>query len=366
MRMRRWLIMLGVCVLVVAGLATAKVLQIRAAIAFAQSFPEPSAHVEAVVAAPTDVGRSVTALGEVIPPQSIELRNELEGRVSAVPMVAGGQVAAGDLLLQLDISEETAQLQAAQARLKLARLDLQRVDKLFASKSVSAERVDQSRADVDIAEANVRALQSTIARKTLRAPFAAIVGLHELEVGQFLQANSLLTRLLGLTPTLWVDFNMPVTQALPAVGSAVSVQPLSATAAPLPATIIARESLASASSRNVRFRAELPSTALLPPHALVRVSVPLARQSLIVLPVTAVMRDSLGDYVFVLDADTAASGYRARRQPVVIAAQDELTATLASGLQGGERVATNGAFKLRDHLLTYIAEPGQTAGPQEP
>lgn len=360
MSLRRWIITLGACLLLVAGLAAIKVTQIRAAIAFGESFPEPSAHVEAVIATATEVEMAVTALGEVIPPQAVELRNELEGRVVAVNMEAGQQVEAGAVLLQLDVSEETAQLQAAQARVNLARLDLERVRKLLASKSVSAERADQARAEFEMAEATARSLQSVIERKTLRAPFAAIVGLHELEAGEFLQSNTPIVALLGVTPTLWIDFNLPLTQVLPALGEAVRIVVADAAqpAALLPAHIIARESLASATSRNIRFRAELPADPRLTPHAVVRVQVPQARASHVVLPAAALLRDSLGDYVYVLTPDAAANGWRAQRRPVVVEREEAQTVVIRAGLQGGEKVATEGAFKLRDQLLAFVDDKG--------
>ena len=110
---RRWLITSVACLAILAGLAGYKYWQIRAAIAFGESFPEPSESVEAQTVTLTPAVTYVTTIGEIVAPRSVELRNELEGRVSEVDMVSGSRVQAGDVLLRLDASEEQARLDGA-------------------------------------------------------------------------------------------------------------------------------------------------------------------------------------------------------------------------------------------------------------
>ena len=179
MNTRRWLIALIACALVFAALAGYKVMQIKAAIAFGNSFPEPSETVEAVTVDSSRVQSYNQTIGVIVAPQSIVLRNEVAGRVSVVNFESGALVEKGRILLQFDISEEAARLKAAQAQADLARLDLQRIKKLKNSKTVSEERYDQARAQYNIASAEVNSLQAIIDKKTLRAPFAARAGLHE-------------------------------------------------------------------------------------------------------------------------------------------------------------------------------------------
>jgi len=71
---------------------------------------------------------------------------------------------------------------------------------------------------------------------------------------------------------------------------------------------------------------------------------------------SAVLHDSLGDYVYVLDVDPSGKNYRARRQSVVVGAEDGAHRSILSGLEEGAKVATNGAFKLRSGLLVYVTE----------
>lgn len=365
MKTRRWLITVGACLLVFAALAAYKVNQIRSAIAIAESFPEPSETVEAVVTKSKLVRPSVSTLGEVIAPQMVTLRNEIEGRVTEVNFESGAIVKQGQILLQLDVSEERARLQSAQASAELARLDLQRIQKLSLSQIVSQERLDQSQAQYDIAEANIKALQAIIDKKTLRAPFDAYTGLHSFEPGEFLQSNTLITTLVGISNYVWIDFNLPHQETGLDIGTNVEVSlvdPRSRQAEnKMTAVVIARDSILSAASRNLRLRARLDPDSPIPPNTVVNVTIPSGLEvSQTTVPATSIVRDGLGSYVYILQEDKANNGYRALRRKVTLGERTDNgslhTVSLTSGLEEGELVATNGAFKLREGLLVFIKD----------
>jgi len=362
MNARRWLITLCACVLVFVALAGYKFMQIKAAIAFGESFPEPSESVQALTVSSSQVQSFVSTIGEVVAPQAMELRNELEGRVSKVNMTSGGNVKEGEVLLQLDISEETARLSAARASANLAKLKLERMNKLLPSKAVSEDSVDQAKAEYDIAVATVGQLEATIAKKTLRAPFDAVVGLHDIEVGEYLEANSVLVTLLGTQDFVWVDFNLPLTQGRVALGDTVRIQVPRADTQQLEAKVIASNPVVSAQSRNLRYRAEVAAHPALLPNAVVNVEVPTGTRTQIQVPSPAVLRDEMGTYVFVLTPEDSSDGYRASRRGVTIGREEGEVVAIAEGLKPGDRIATHGAFKLRHGMLAYVRErPPQPA-----
>ena len=367
---RRWLITLLACALIFAGLAAYKTQQIKGFIAFAESFPEPSETVEATRVKRQLSSSLITTLGEVVAPQSLELRTQLEGTIQTVGFTSGSLVKQGDLLLQLDVTEEKAQLKAAKARLQLAKLDLQRVRKLSKNGTISAERLDQAVAQFDITKADIAALQATISKQTLRAPFDAFTGLHQLGVGEFLQANRLITTLIGTTDYFWIDFNLPLAEAGTEIGTEVTINSVTHAGIQQTGTIIAKDSVVSANSRNLRFRARISSNEKLPQHAVVNVIIPtLQTREVLTIPATAVRKDSLGDFVFRLIADSQQEGaYRAQRQTITVSRfmapvhsqqagsqQDSSQVAVLQGLQQGELIAANGSFKLREQLLVYVA-----------
>ena len=134
---KRWLWLLLACALVVAVLGGLKFMQVQQAIAFANSFPERSESVTALTAQPGEWRQTYRTIGELRATQNLELRTEVDGKISQLGFVGGDRVKQGQLLLQLDSSEEEAQLNATRAQLKLAELELKRRAELLAKSLVS-------------------------------------------------------------------------------------------------------------------------------------------------------------------------------------------------------------------------------------
>ncbi|MFT7653013.1 MAG: membrane fusion protein (multidrug efflux system), partial [Candidatus Azotimanducaceae bacterium] len=160
MRWVSWLVVIVVCALVGAGLGYYKYTEIQSAMAQARAFPEPFEAVEYHIVEQIQRTPSLSVTGEVVATRSAELRTELKGRVSRVGFDAGARVSEGQVLLQLDVTQEKAQLAEAAADQKIARLALDRAQRLVRSGAGSAEVRDQARARYEGAGARLRALQA--------------------------------------------------------------------------------------------------------------------------------------------------------------------------------------------------------------
>jgi membrane fusion protein, multidrug efflux system len=374
MQSRRWITVAAICVFIFLALAGYKVFMISKAIAFAESFPEHSETVETVLVSQQPWTESVSALGEVVASQSVEIRNEREGKVAAVGFGSGANVRKGQLLLQLDASEEQAQLKAAQAESELAQLALQRYSKLMKSNASSKDQYDQAHAEYAVAVARAQALQATIDKKTLTAPFDAAAGLHQFEVGQFLSANTLVTRLVGTNSNVWIDFSLPQQQAALAIGTAVEVTASNLLPAPATGKIIAKDPSVSPTSRNLRFRAVIDNApAALKPGVAVDVRIAASSTAAsIVVPSSAIRHDTAGPYVFVIKSviksvtkpadNKPVAELRASRRAVTLGSEQSKQTVVISGIEVGEQIATNGSFKLSDGMLTYVNEAAKPAG----
>jgi len=364
MQTKRWLITLGGCATVFIALATYKALEIKAAIAFGESFPEHSETVVSVYSSNVTYTPSVQVIGEVLAPQQVDIRSETQGRVVKVGFFSGQKVEAGQLLLQQDIAQELAQLDSANARLKLAQSVFKRQQNLLKVRAVSQEQLDRASADLATIKAEIAGLQVTIDKKTLRAPFAGNTGIHQFEVGQFLLNNVLVTELVGEQKTLWVDFQVPQFYPALAKGTQVQVQLLQqqeqqADKSGLQATIIARSSQVNRSNRSFLYRAEFSNTDLKTvANSGVSVEVPVAvTQTLVQVPATAVQQDHLGQFVFVLRPGESTGSYRAERQNVAILSKQGGFAILKRGLDTQQLIASDGAFKLYPGLLVHSQSP---------
>lgn len=352
---KRWLISIVLVVLVIGGLATFKVQEIMAAIAFAESFPEPSAAVEVHVVESASYQPTRKVFAEVVAPRRLELRNELGGIVDAVGFESGADVEKGQLLLQLDVREDKARLRALQARQELASRTYVRNQKLHKQQRISEQTLDESRAEYDSLVADVAQVKVQIDKKRITAPFAARAGIHHLEPGQLLPAQSTVTTLVGLTEYLWLDFELPQSAQLLGVGDRIEVL---AEPAGLRAEIVAREGELSNSSRNLRYRARFSATGHnLLPHSVVHVQVPAgdAVQASII-PDTALRVDQLGSFVYLLKENAETGDLRAHRQQVEVGSRRKNEVAVLSGLKPGDRIAAKGAFKLRDDAKVSVQQ----------
>ncbi len=363
-----WLLVIMACLAVAAGLGFFKYRQIQGAIAQGKSFGEPVTAVELFIAREETWQPTTIVTGELVARRAVDLSNELAGRIVEVGFEPGAVVAAGEVLLRLDTREERAMLAAARADAEIARLDLERNARLVRSGAAAREVRDKARAQFDAASAEVERLQVIIDKKTIRAPFDALAGLHELQAGQYLGAATVFTHLIGIGDDIWIEFTLPQVRAQVSVGAPVEVHvdgPLSRLT--LTARVIARDPFVDERSRSVRFRALADNAdGKLAPGMLVRVAVPMgAPQRVTVVPPAAVRYDTFGPKVFVLRPaeDGARAPERAEQRRVTVGAQRGDRVVITAGVEPGERVAGNGAFKLRDGALVRASEPEPRSDP---
>jgi membrane fusion protein (multidrug efflux system) len=358
--MKRWMLLLLVCLVLISSLAGLKYLQIQKAIAFAASFPERSASVTAVTAETGSWTQIYRTIGEVRATRFVQLRNEIEGRITRIGFAGGDAVKAGQVLLSLDSREEMAQLEATRAQLQLAQLRVQRVSDLLEKTMASPEDYDRAAADKAVLQANVAALTARIDKKQLTAPFASATSLHTLEVGQYLAANSSIAGLTGNAHQLWLDFDLPQDNATIGIGASVSLSGPGLADAGLVAHVISAEPAIDALSRTRGYRALLQDArGRLSPGAVVDVAVQTGViEGVIRLPATAVRRSNFGAFVYVLkDAEAdAVAPYRAERRQVTVTRAVGEQAVITDGLSVGELVAALGAFKLQEGLLVHVVE----------
>jgi membrane fusion protein (multidrug efflux system) len=351
-------VLLGTIAAAGAGLVVWKYASERAVAEAAASQPEPVEVVTEAVVGEREHRGAVTSIGTVLATRSVTLRNELAGTVKQVRLTSGQVVDAGAVLVALDVSVEEAELRAQQARAHLAETTLSRVERMAERKAVSAIEVDNARAELDVARAEIERTRAIIARKTIRAPFRARVGIADVHPGQFLDAGTLLTTLQGVDDAAHVDF--AVAQDVAAglrAGGTVDVYAGVDGGSKVEARIAAVDARVDPATRNATIRARIEqSNGLLTPGASVRVRVPVGEsQMAVVVPVSALRKGPGGDHVFVLE--TANNETRARIRVVQAGPVVGDEVVIIEGLETGERVASSGSFKLRDSALVHVSEP---------
>jgi len=296
----------------------------------------------------------LTSVGTLEAVQGVMVTAELKGKVENIAFEPGAKVLAGDLLVQQDISSETAQLRASEAAVKLAKITLERTRKLLTEKTVSQSEYDNADAQYKQAAAQADNIRATIAKKTIRAPFAGRLGIRLINLGQTLNEGDAIVSLQSFDP-IFVNFSLPQ-QQLAKIRPGLTVR-MTTDALPgrtIEGKITAINPAVDAATRNIEIQAtaENPEEQLRP-GMFVSVNVVLPTlEKVLPIPATAVLYAPYGDSVFVVEEKKNEKN----NQPSMIVRQQFIRLgekrgdfiAVASGLKEGETIASTGVFKLRN------------------
>jgi membrane fusion protein (multidrug efflux system) len=369
---KRMTIMLAALLLFIGSIGFVKFEQIRAAIAAGAAYRPPPEAVTTIVTRVDEWPQSLSAIGSVEAVQGVTVSADLPGIVERIAFESGHAVDAGETLVELDISQERAQLAAAEAQRDLLRLNLERSRRLIETGAIAQAENDRIAAEAKQAEAHVGEIEATIARKTVRAPFAGVLGIRQVALGQYLSAGQPIVPLQSRNP-IYVNFSVPQ-QDVPALRIGAEVRAAAERIAVDPAVgrITAINSVVDEGTRNVQVQATFENPrGRLRPGMFVDVQVAVgASQRVIALPASAIHYAPYGNSVFIVGEMKAPDGspYRGVRQQFVKlggARGDQVAVT--SGVQAGDEVVTSGVFKLRNGAAVVVnnqVRPGNDPAPK--
>lgn len=353
MKKKVFLAFIGLVVL--AGvLGGIKFMQINRMVAQGKQFAPPPATVSTAIVEAATWEQRLTAVGSLEAVQGVTVTAELSGKVARIDFEPGARVNAGDLLVQQDVSSETAQLRADEATLALKKANYERSKELLAEKVTTRAAYDQTLAEFRQAEAAIDSIRSVIAKKTIRAPFDGRLGIRLVNLGQILEAGQPIVSLQALDP-IFVNFSVPQEDvALIQLGLTVRIATGALPGDRIEGRITAINPLADEATRNIRIQATLDNQKerLRPGmYAAVEVILPEA-DPVLVIPTTAVLYAPYSDSVFVLE-ETPAEGegktsITLRQQFVRLGDQRGDFVAVTSGLKEGDAVVSTGVFKYRN------------------
>jgi membrane fusion protein (multidrug efflux system) len=143
---------------------------------------------------------AVRATGRIEAVQAVELRSDQEGRVVALLFHEGQLVSRGAPLVRIDDAMLRAQAERADADRDLARQQLERVQRLRDQNAATPADLERAQAAARSAIAALAVLQLQIARSTVRAPFAGVVGQRFVSLGDYVTTTSPLLTLQTVDP----------------------------------------------------------------------------------------------------------------------------------------------------------------------
>jgi membrane fusion protein (multidrug efflux system) len=367
---KRMILMLMVTLGLIAGLGFLKFRQIQTAMAQGAAFQPPPEAVTTIVAAQEEWPLTLDVIGTMAAVQGVTVSADLPGTVEKIHFDSGQAVRAGDVLAVLDTRQEQAQLAALEAQLELARITFERMQGLLEERVISRAEFDRASADQRQQDARVAEIRAVIDRKTIRAPFSGVLGIRQVNLGQYLAGGDPLVTLQSLNP-IYVNFGVPQQSAgqVP-VGRTVRIRADDGSRE-WSGRVTAVDSMVDEATRNVQIQATLANPdGKLRPGMFVQTEVALGpNQSVVALPASAISYAPYGDSVFAVTEMQTAEGkpYRGVKQQFVkLGPSRGDQVAILSGIQPGDEVVTSGVFRLRNGVAVEVNNAVQPANSPAP
>ena len=294
----------------------------------------------------------IEALGTLRANESLVLTASVTETVTDLHFDDGDRVAAGQVLLEMTSAEEHAQLEEARATVGEAKRQYQRVKSLAAQGTAAKSLLDERRREWETARARLSAIESRLADRLIRAPFAGVVGLRDISVGALVEPGDVITTL-DDDSVMKLDFSIPSTY-LEVLRPGLAVE---ARARAYPGRVFEGEvksigSRVDPATRSVVVRAVLANDdRALKPGMLMRVELHKNPRDALVIPEEALVPGGGKQFVYLVDE---AGGNRVVRREVQIGGRRAGEVEILDGLAGGDKVITDGTLKVSPGRVVSI------------
>ncbi len=323
-----------------------------------QEMPPPPGRPPAVIAA-TQVQQeswqpSLQAAGSLVAINGIDVSTEVNGIVSEIIFSSGQQVKEGEILVRLEDSVDRAALKALRAESKLAQVQFNRAQDLLKKRVISKSEFDEAEARFDASMARLNQQEAVIKRKVIRAPFAGMAGIRQVDLGQFVEAGMPIVSLQALDP-IYVDYNMSERYlSRLETGQPVTLQLDAFPDQEFSGEISALNPGVDTGTRTMKIRATLQNPdKLMRPGMFARVeTITDEAQTVLTLPRTAISFNTYGNFVFVIN-DTEKGALTVKRT-LVQTGEIRKGRVAITGLPLDTRVARTGLIKLRDGMAVKV------------
>jgi RND family efflux transporter MFP subunit len=303
------------------------------------------------------------ALGTVTPIASVAIKTQVDTTITGVRFRDGARVEKGDELFTLDCRQIEADMKrveaiinGAQATFEQAQRDVERYTDLAARNATpivtlnnAQTQVNISRATAESNRAQLENLKVQLGFCTIRASISGRISMANVKVGNFVrQADTSPMATIIQTAPVYVSFTVPQ-KNLPDIRKAIAAETATVEAV-IPGDekrangqVTMIENTVDIATGMATIRATMPNKdELLWPGTLVTADMTLRSEEGVVVPSTAVQVSQSGNFVFVVHDGAA------KVQPVKIERQIGRETVIASGLNGGETVVTDGQLLLSD------------------
>ncbi|WP_407334150.1 efflux RND transporter periplasmic adaptor subunit [Enterovibrio sp. 27052020O] len=318
------------------------------------NLPEPVYPVTTEKLTATVWPQGISAIGFIEPNQGVDVSNEVAGIVTAINFKNGESVNQGAVLVSLDASVQKADLKAQQVQLPSVRDDYNRLVKLYQERSVSEQSVETAQAKYQAMLASIESLQATIALREIKAPFNGLLGIRNINLGQYVAVGTDIVRLEDLS-LMRVRFSVPQAE----IGNISIGQAISLTVEAFPGrtykgAINAIEPVVNYQTGLVMVQAELPNDdQSLRGGMFADVNIALSNlENQFVVPQTAIVFALYGNSVYVIEKKDNET--RVKQVTVDVVQRSGNDALVTGDLKFDDEVVTTGILNLGNNAKVDI------------
>ena len=304
---------------------------------------------------------TLQALGTAKARESVTLTAKVSEIVQDVHFESGQQVAAGQTLVTLKGDAAQAALVQAEATYAEAERLYRRQKELADQQLIARSQLDTQLALRDAAAARVRQARADIGDRSVRAPFAGVLGIRQVSPGSLITANSTIATLDDLS-RMYVDFQVPeAALASVAAGNTVTAGATAYPGETFEGTVETVDARIDPTTRAVTVRAVFPNLdRKLRPGMLLDVRLFRPERQALVIPEIAVVQVGRDSFVYRVKADGSVE-----QAPITAGVRRDGRVEILKGLAAGERIVIDGTGKLRPGVKVADAAPQAAPAKQD-
>jgi membrane fusion protein, multidrug efflux system len=363
---------LGLALVIYAALAGCSSPQAKGAKAGA---PPPAVPVGVATVKQGDFNVYLTGLGSVQAFNTVSLKTRIDGQIMQVNFREGQEVKTGELLIVIDprpyqvaLDQAKANLQKDEAQLVNAKAQYERNKVLYQQGVIAKQDLDTMEASFGTYEGTIAADKAAIKNAELnltycyiKSPIDGRVGLRQVDPGNYVTAAAgtamvVITQLHPIAVVFTLPEDQLQTVALHMKQGALEVDAYSRDDQSKLATgkLLTIDNQIDQTTGTAKLKSIFNNTDNnLWPNEFVNARLLLeTRKNAVTAPASAILRGPEGPFTYIVDANNTV-----QMKPVQLALTQGSIVVIASGLQGGEKVVTDGQEKL---------QTGSRVAPQAP
>jgi len=307
--------------------------------------------VDAMIVKYAPLESKLNVTGSVLPNESLELKSEVSGKITAIYFREGKQVRKGDTLVQTNDDEIEALLDKQKYNRKLNQDNEFRQRKLLEKDAISQEEYDNALNRLNTTDADIRLLETQLAKTKIMAPFDGVIGLRFVSEGAYISPNTAIATLYNISPAK-IEFAIPGRYSPQVAPGKKILFTIESDLKVYEGQVYAIEPRIDPATRTLKIRAiaENRGGNLLPGQF---VKVELILESIanaILIPTESVIPEQAGKKVFILDNGKAKEVF------IETGMRTANSLEVLSGLKANDTLLTTGMLQLRKGMDIQISK----------